>query len=70
MNHLPSVENRSSSETATDANRDSMVSVRGSVIDVYFPKQLPELYRQLQTGDRGEVVIGLFINRYEFGLAI
>jgi F-type H+-transporting ATPase subunit beta len=48
MNYAESIENR---------DRGSVVSVRGSVIDVHFPKQLPELHSQLQTGDRRQVAI-------------
>jgi len=48
MNHLEPSENR---------DRGTIVSVRGSVIDVHFPNQLPEIHSQLQTGDKGEVAI-------------
>jgi F-type H+-transporting ATPase subunit beta len=39
------------------SNQGTVVSVRGSVIDAYFPHQLPELYSQLQAGDNGNVAI-------------
>ncbi|HEY9639277.1 MAG TPA: F0F1 ATP synthase subunit beta [Coleofasciculaceae cyanobacterium] len=44
-------------ESINTLDPGSVVSVRGSVIDVHFPKQLPELRSQLQTGDEGQVVI-------------
>ncbi|HAC66268.1 MAG TPA: F0F1 ATP synthase subunit beta [Cyanothece sp. UBA12306] len=32
-----------------------VVSVRGSVVDVYFPKKLPDIHSQLQAGEKGKV---------------
>ncbi|MBW1916843.1 MAG: F0F1 ATP synthase subunit beta [Deltaproteobacteria bacterium] len=34
-----------------------VVSVRGNVVDAYFPKRVPHLYNLLQTGDQGKIVI-------------
>ncbi len=42
------------------ADRTSLgmvVSVRGSIIDVQFPKPLPEIYNQLKAGDNGKIII-------------
>jgi F-type H+-transporting ATPase subunit beta len=39
------------------SNQGTVVSVRGSVIDAYFPKHLPELYHQLAAGENGRVQI-------------
>ena len=38
-------------------NADSVVSVRGSIIDVYFSQRLPELHSQLQAGEDGSVAM-------------
>ncbi|MBD2512427.1 F0F1 ATP synthase subunit beta [Nostoc muscorum FACHB-395] len=38
-------------------NSGAVVSVRGSIIDVYFPQRLPERYTQLQTGEDSSVAI-------------
>jgi F-type H+-transporting ATPase subunit beta len=38
-------------------DRGTVVSVRSSVIDIHFPRQLPELHNQLKTGDRGQIAI-------------
>jgi F-type H+-transporting ATPase subunit beta len=39
------------------ANQGSVISVRGSVVDVYFPEQLPSFHAQLIAGDAGDIVI-------------
>ncbi len=44
-------------ELILGTNYGAVVSVRGSVIDAHFAGQLPELYSQLQTGDRGQIAI-------------
>ncbi len=38
-------------------SKGTVISVRGSVVDVHFPPPLPELYTQLQTGEEGKMVI-------------
>ncbi|MBE5231428.1 MAG: F0F1 ATP synthase subunit beta [Microcystis aeruginosa PMC 728.11] len=38
-------------------NAGSVVSVRGSIIDVYFSQRLPELHSQLQAGEDGSVAM-------------
>jgi F-type H+-transporting ATPase subunit beta len=35
----------------------TVLSVRGSVVDIYFAKRLPRLYSVLRTGDEDEIVI-------------
>lgn len=40
-----------------EKNRGTILSVRGSVIDAYFPVRLPSLYHVLKTGDEEEIVI-------------
>ena len=45
------------SESSENSDRGTIVSVRGSVIDVHFPKQLPEIHSKLQTGDKGHITI-------------
>ncbi len=44
-------------EISENSNHGSVVSVRGSVIDAYFPGKIPALYNELQAGDHGEIVI-------------
>ncbi|MGC9526237.1 MAG: F0F1 ATP synthase subunit beta [Limnospira sp.] len=39
------------------SDRGSVVSVRGSIVDVHFPPPIPELYSQLRAGDDEEIVI-------------
>ncbi|MBK5226180.1 MAG: F0F1 ATP synthase subunit beta [Thermoleophilia bacterium] len=38
-------------------NQGTVVSVRGSVVDVLFPRKLPAINNELRAGDSGEVVI-------------
>lgn len=38
-------------------NVGTVVSVRGSIIDVQFPKPLPEIYNQLKAGENGIIII-------------
>ncbi len=38
-------------------NRGTIISIRGSVIDARFPRQLPAIYNQLNTGSGDEIVI-------------
>jgi F-type H+-transporting ATPase subunit beta len=42
--------------SASDSH-GTVISIRGSVVDIHFPPPLPELYTQLQTGKDGKVVI-------------
>jgi hypothetical protein len=44
-------------ESITHDDCGWVVLVRGSVIDVFFPEQLPELYNQLQVGEDGSVTM-------------
>jgi F-type H+-transporting ATPase subunit beta len=39
------------------SNRGSVVSVRGSVVDAFFPQKLPSLHNLLKCGDDGGIVI-------------
>lgn len=45
------------SAAQTQGNRGSVLSVRGSVIDVRFERQLPSINNLLRAGSRGEVLI-------------
>ena len=40
-----------------EPNQGTVVSVRGSVIDVLFPYRLPEINNELRAGEDGEVVV-------------
>ncbi len=40
-----------------DMNIGSVISIRGSVVDVKFPIQLPAIHNELRTGNDGEVVV-------------
>src|SRR5665811_1529538 len=40
-----------------EPNQGTVVSVRGSVIDVLFPHRLPEINNELRAGEDGEVVV-------------
>ncbi|HQP32361.1 MAG TPA: F0F1 ATP synthase subunit beta, partial [Deltaproteobacteria bacterium] len=40
-----------------EANRGTIVSVRGSVIDAYFPSRLPAIFSVLKAGDNQEVTV-------------
>jgi len=47
-----------SSATPADlTRRGTVVSVRGSVVDAYFPRQLPELSHQLRAGEAEDVIV-------------
>ncbi len=39
------------------SNQGQAVSVRGSVVDIHFPEQLPEIYSQLTAGPEDEIII-------------
>ncbi len=43
-------------------NRGTVVSIRGSVIDAYFPDRLPGIYNQLKAGDQGNVVTEVMLH--------
>jgi F-type H+-transporting ATPase subunit beta len=43
--------------TSEKSSNGTVISIRGSVVDVHFPSSLPELYSQLQTGEDGNVII-------------
>lgn len=45
------------------ANSGTVVSVRGSVVDVHFPEHLPAIYSVLHTGAEHEVVIEVLAQR-------
>ncbi|HOM28209.1 MAG TPA: F0F1 ATP synthase subunit beta [Deltaproteobacteria bacterium] len=38
-------------------NRGTVVSVRGSVVDAWFPQRLPDIFNVLRTGDDNRIVI-------------
>lgn len=40
-----------------DFRRGTVLSVRGSVVDAWFPDRLPEFYSELRAGDDGRIVI-------------
>ncbi|MDQ5984832.1 MAG: ATP synthase subunit beta [Syntrophus sp. SKADARSKE-3] len=43
--------------TDEQANQGTVVSIRGSVVDAYFPHQLPEIRHVLKTGDNDRIII-------------
>ncbi|MDO8736618.1 MAG: F0F1 ATP synthase subunit beta [Thermoleophilia bacterium] len=40
-----------------EPNQGTVVSVRGSVVDVLFPRRLPEINNELRAGENGEIVV-------------
>jgi F-type H+-transporting ATPase subunit beta len=44
-------------EKEKEPNYGSVISVRSSVVDVYFPKRLPGLYHVLRGGEEENIVI-------------
>ena len=38
-------------------NTGTVISLRGSVLNIRFPKKIPPLYSELRTGERGEIII-------------
>ncbi|MFA6001586.1 MAG: F0F1 ATP synthase subunit beta [Thermoleophilia bacterium] len=40
-----------------EPNQGTVVSVRGSVVDVLFPYRLPEINNELRAGENGEIVV-------------
>lgn len=48
---------KNNNENLDSANRGLVISVRGSVVDICFPHQLPKLYSQLLTGASDEIVL-------------
>jgi F-type H+/Na+-transporting ATPase subunit beta len=51
--------------TAGFSNSGAVVSIRGSVVDVRFDKQLPPIYSVLRAGDGGRIVIEVLAQRDE-----
>lgn len=47
----------SDEQTHPAINTGTIVSVRGSVVDAYFPQRLPDLLNRLNAGENGSVVI-------------
>ena len=45
------------------SNVGSVVSVRGSVVDIRFDQQLPPIYSVLRTGDEGRIIIEVLAHR-------
>jgi F-type H+-transporting ATPase subunit beta len=39
------------------ANQGNVVAVRGSIVDIYFPDQLPDINNQLIVGDKDEIIV-------------
>lgn len=50
-------------EICTPRNSGTVVSVRGSVVDVRFDKPLPPIHSVLHAGDNGEIVIEVLAHR-------
>jgi len=48
------------------ATEGTVISVRGSVVDVHFTGTLPELHNQLITGDEDEIMIEVTAHLNEF----
>ena len=44
-------------KTVPFPNQGTIVSIRGSVVDTCFPRQLPHIYNVLKAGDYGKIVI-------------
>lgn len=44
-------------EKANETHRGHIFAVRGNVIDVCFPRQLPARYHQLKTGEDDQVIL-------------
>ncbi len=61
---LPTIEPQGNHATAL--NQGIVVSVRGSVVDVRFEKQLPPIYSVLRTGNQGQIVIEVLAQWDEF----
>ena len=45
----------------TSFNTGKVISVRGSVVDVWFDTNLPSIYKLLRTGDKNEIAIEVLI---------
>lgn len=57
MNSNQSIKSNPLSNHSPEQNIGSVISVRSSIVDVYFPKKLPDLYNKLETGKNGEIAI-------------
>ena len=38
-------------------NKGTVISIRGSVIDAQFPRQLPAIYNILNAGDNSDIIV-------------
>ncbi|TWT59687.1 F0F1 ATP synthase subunit beta [Rubinisphaera italica] len=61
---LPTIEPQEND--AMVLNQGVVVSVRGSVVDVRFEKQLPPIYSVLRAGDQRQIVIEVLVQRDKF----
>ena len=57
MNTSQINKSNSLSNHSPEQNIGSVLSVRSSIVDIHFPKHLPDLYSQLQTGKDGKIAI-------------
>lgn len=48
-------------QNKTSFNTGKVISVRGSVVDVWFDTNLPSIYKLLHTGDKNEIAIEVLI---------
>jgi F-type H+-transporting ATPase subunit beta len=55
--------NLNPSQNRPEPNYGTIVSIRGSVVDVRFPTKLPEIHNQLTTGNDSQVVIEVLTHR-------
>ncbi|MBU6453802.1 MAG: F0F1 ATP synthase subunit beta [Cyanobacteria bacterium REEB67] len=54
---LPSLESAPTATTPEHKNIGAVTAVRGSVVDVFFEKDLPKIYNILRTGQKNEISI-------------
>jgi F-type H+/Na+-transporting ATPase subunit beta len=42
---------------SSESNKGQVISIRGSVVDAFFPRRLPSLYSVLLTGENSDIVM-------------
>ncbi|MBR9830122.1 MAG: F0F1 ATP synthase subunit beta, partial [Oceanospirillales bacterium] len=55
--------NQNSEHNSDEVNTGEVVSVRGSVVDIHFDRQLPTIYSLLRAGDTQQIVIEVLAQR-------
>jgi F-type H+-transporting ATPase subunit beta len=51
------VSRRKKSNAMPDSNQGTITAIRSSIVDVHFPRRLPDIHNRLNAGNNGEIII-------------